>query len=107
MAKLDISELCISLIFIFISVKDAIEKNSFLKYEQVIQHGNLQEGLERSDYVLEGEIKTGGQQHFYLETQCALVVPKGEENEIDVYLSSQYHQEAQVRNDVSYFLSFI
>lgn len=36
----------------------------------------------------------GGQEHFYLETHCALVVPK--EDEIEIYCSSQNAAEIQV-----------
>jgi len=37
----------------------------------------------------------GGQEHFYLETHCALAVPK-EDNEIEVYSSTQHVTETQV-----------
>lgn len=39
--------------------------------------------------IVEGEIEMGGQEHFYLETQGCLVVPKIEDNEYEVYASSQ------------------
>lgn len=38
----------------------------------------------------------GGQEHFYMETQSMLVVPKGEDQEIDVYVSTQYPKYVQV-----------
>ena len=31
----------------------------------------------------------GGQEHFYLETQACLVVPKGEDGELEIFASSQ------------------
>lgn len=38
--------------------------------------------------MLEGEIRVGGQEHFYLETQCTIAVPK-EEHEMEIYSSTQ------------------
>lgn len=38
----------------------------------------------------------GGQEHFYMETQSMLVVPKGEDREVDVYVSTQYPKGIQV-----------
>ena len=31
----------------------------------------------------------GGQEHFYLETQACLAVPKGEDGEMEIFASSQ------------------
>jgi xanthine dehydrogenase molybdopterin-binding subunit B len=36
-----------------------------------------------------GEVHLGGQEHFYMETQSVRVVPKGEDKEMDIYVSSQ------------------
>uniref|UniRef100_A0A8D1SZS0 aldehyde oxidase n=1 Tax=Sus scrofa TaxID=9823 RepID=A0A8D1SZS0_PIG len=41
------------------------------------------------------EIHLGGQEHFYMETQSMLVVPKGEDQEMDVYVSTQYPKYIQ------------
>lgn len=38
----------------------------------------------------------GGQEHFYMETQSMLVVPKGEDQEMDVYVSTQFPRYIQV-----------
>lgn len=38
---------------------------------------------------LTGEIHIGGQEHFYMETQSMLAVPKREDQEMDVYVSTQ------------------
>ena len=45
--------------------------------------------------VFEGECRIGGQEHFYLETHGCLVVPRGEDNELDVYSSTQHPTETQ------------
>ena len=33
--------------------------------------------------------RMGGQEHFYLETQACLAVPKGEDGEMEIFASSQ------------------
>lgn len=47
-------------------------------------------------FAITGEIHIGGQEHFYMETQSMLVVPKGEDQEIDVYVSTQFPKYIQV-----------
>ena len=34
-------------------------------------------------------MRMGGQDHFYLETHGSLAVPKGENNEMDIFASTQ------------------
>jgi aldehyde oxidase len=46
--------------------------------------------------LVTGEIHIGGQEHFYMETQSMLVVPKGEDGEIDIYVSTQFPKYIQV-----------
>lgn len=38
----------------------------------------------------------GGQEHFYMEPQSMLVVPVGEETELNVYVSTQWPALTQV-----------
>ena len=33
--------------------------------------------------------RIGGQEHFYLETQACLAVPKGEDGEMEIFASTQ------------------
>lgn len=44
-----------------------------------------------------GEVHVGGQEHFYMETQRVLVIPKAEDRELDIYVSSQDPAHVQVR----------
>jgi len=46
--------------------------------------------------VVDGEVRTGSQEHFYLETHRVRVVPTGEDGEIDVYTGEQHITEIQV-----------
>ena len=45
-------------------------------------------GSGECDHVLEGEARVGGQEHFYLEPNAAIVIPK-EMDEIESYASTQ------------------
>uniref|UniRef100_A0A8B9RD02 Xanthine dehydrogenase/oxidase n=1 Tax=Astyanax mexicanus TaxID=7994 RepID=A0A8B9RD02_ASTMX len=47
------------------------------------------------DWIL-GEIHIGGQEHFYLETNCALAVPRGEDGEMELLVSTQAATKTQV-----------
>jgi xanthine dehydrogenase/oxidase len=38
---------------------------------------------------VEGSVHLGGQEHFYMETQCALVIPTGEKEEMVVHCGTQ------------------
>uniref|UniRef100_A0A8C9VGJ1 Aldehyde oxidase 6 n=1 Tax=Scleropages formosus TaxID=113540 RepID=A0A8C9VGJ1_SCLFO len=67
-----------------LTIEEAIEKKSFFKPQREIERGNVTEGFRKADQMLEGEIRIGGQEHFYMETQSMLVVPSGEEKELKV-----------------------
>lgn len=60
----------------------------------VIQSGNIEEGFAAADYIIEGEMQVGGQEHFYLETQGSFVVP-GEGSEYTIYASTQNPTKTQ------------
>ena len=51
--------------------------------------GDVESGFAAADHVLEGEVRMGGQEHFYLETQCCIAVPKGEAQEMEIISSTQ------------------
>ncbi|MCF8379563.1 MAG: xanthine dehydrogenase molybdopterin binding subunit [Bacteroidales bacterium] len=72
----------------------AFNKDSRLHPSRKIECGNITEGFVNSDHILEGTLETGGQEHWYLETQSALAVP-GEDQEIKVYSSTQHPSETQ------------
>ena len=53
--------------------QDAIKVGSFYEDGRLpIHKGNVEAGLQQAEVVLEGEVKVGGQEHFYLETQVRL-----------------------------------
>ena len=52
------------------------------------EHGDVDGALSSSAHVIEGSVRMGGQEHFYLETVGCIAVPK-EDNEMEVHVSSQ------------------
>ena len=72
-----------------LTIAQAIKMKSFYDKYDVFEMGNLEEAFANCDHIIEGEMITGAQEHFYLETQSCLVVPLNENNEIHVYSATQ------------------
>ena len=77
-----------------LTIDEAIEANSFFKYGKMLKKGAaLEEKMdgvwEKCDRVFEGVTRVGGQEHFYLETNAALVIPNKEEKSFEVWSSTQ------------------
>ncbi|POI33689.1 hypothetical protein CIB84_002559, partial [Bambusicola thoracicus] len=81
---------------VILTIEDAIKHNSFFEPKRKLEHGNVDKAFETVDHILEGEIHIGGQEHFYMETQSVLAIPKGEDKEMDVYVSTQHPAFIQV-----------
>ncbi|XP_015117328.1 xanthine dehydrogenase [Diachasma alloeum] len=80
---------------VIVSIEDAIEAKSFVQgTPKSIRDGDIDEAFAGADHVLEGEVRIGGQEHFYLETHAILAVPK-ETDEIELYCSTQHPSEIQ------------
>jgi xanthine dehydrogenase large subunit len=77
-----------------LDIETAMKKNSLLGPPRTIESGDVQKGLHSAQHVISGELHTGAQEHWYLESQVALCIP-GEENEIQVYSSTQHPTETQ------------
>ncbi|KAI9804611.1 MAG: hypothetical protein M1833_006685 [Piccolia ochrophora] len=77
------------------TIEDAIEKESYFNHYRYIEKGDTTAGFEEADHVFSGVTRLGGQEHFYLETQACVVVPKPEDGEIEVYSSTQNPTETQ------------
>ena len=77
-----------------ITIKDALKKNSLLFNPRIIKKGNPSQKISKSKHKLKGNFTTGSQEHFYLEGQVALVIPK-EDNNFLIYSSTQHPSETQ------------
>ena len=77
-----------------LDIRSAMIGGSSLSPARKIERGNAEAALGRSPHVLKGELTTGAQEHWYLETQTALAVP-GEGKEMLIHASSQNPAETQ------------
>ncbi|VDP18129.1 unnamed protein product [Soboliphyme baturini] len=80
---------------VILTVENAIENNSFLEGGNRVCRGRVAPAFSQSDFTLEGEVKIGGQEHFYFETQSCIVTPC-ENDELEVVSSTQNASEMQV-----------
>jgi len=72
-----------------VTLEDAVANKTIMTCEGQIkcfEKGEAEANLSSSQHVISGTIKTTRQEHFYEETISTLVVPTGEDNEIEVYL---------------------
>ena len=77
-----------------LTIDDAIKSKSLMGPERYISSGNAEKYLKESDHRIKGTLKTGAQEHWYLETQACLCLP-GEGREIKVFSSTQHPSETQ------------
>jgi xanthine dehydrogenase/oxidase len=71
------------------TMEEAIEKESFFEHYRYIKRGDTDEAFKTADHVFTGVTRMGGQEHFYLETQACVAVPKPEDGEMEIYASTQ------------------
>jgi len=75
-----------------ITLEEAIAQNLFHEcppYVNRIIRGDTKVAFESCHYVIDGEVRIGSQEHFYMETHSVRVVPTGEDGKIDVYSGEQ------------------
>lgn len=75
------------------TIEEAIEKGSYFDHYRYINKGNVEEAIKNADHVFSGVSRIGGQEHFYLETQACVVIPKPEDGEMEVFSSTQNPSE--------------
>lgn len=85
---------------LIVSIDDAIKHKSFHNCAHIdLIQGDIDAVLKSAPHILEGEVRMGGQEHFYLETNACLVIPKAEDGEMEVWSSTQNPAEAVVRDN--------
>lgn len=77
-----------------LDVEEALAKKSFVTESHQQKRGDSEKALANAKHILEGSIHIGGQEHFYLETQAASVMPT-EDGGMIVYASTQNPTEVQ------------
>ena len=76
------------------TLEQAMKQGRLLNAPRLIRRGDVEKGLKQAKHVIEGELITGAQEHWYLETQVSLCLP-GEGTEMKVYSSTQHPSETQ------------
>lgn len=71
------------------TIEEAIEKESFFEHFRFIKKGDTDEAFKNADHVFTGVVRMGGQEHFYLETNACVAIPKPEDGEMEIYASTQ------------------
>jgi xanthine dehydrogenase large subunit len=77
-----------------LDLRSAIAKNTLLAPARTMKRGDAEAAIKSSTHVLSGELETGAQEHWYLETQSCLCIP-GEGKELTAYSSTQHPSETQ------------
>jgi xanthine dehydrogenase large subunit len=77
-----------------LAIEDALAAGEFTSPPQTMTRGDAAAAMAAAAHRVTGEMRCGGQDHFYLEGQIALAVP-GEDRDMLVYSSTQHPTEVQ------------
>lgn len=76
-----------------LTIEEAIESESYFEHYRYIKNGDVEEAFKQADHVFEGVSRMGGQEHFYLETQACVAIPKPEDGEMEIWSGTQNPSE--------------
>ena len=77
-----------------LTIDQAMRQRSWLGPSATMESGDADGAIAAARHHLSGRIEVGGQEHFYLEGQAALVIP-GEDRDVTVHCSTQHPSEIQ------------
>ena len=77
-----------------LELAEAIDAEHYVRPPHRMQRGDARAALERAPRRLSGELRVGGQEHFYLEGQVARAEPE-EDGGVTVHTSNQNPTETQ------------
>ncbi|NNE04443.1 MAG: xanthine dehydrogenase molybdopterin binding subunit [Xanthomonadales bacterium] len=77
-----------------VDIDAALDAGLFVSEAHVMSRGDAEDAICNSPASVEGVLRTGGQDHFYLEGQVSMVIPV-EDGDLQVYTSSQHPSEVQ------------
>jgi len=77
-----------------LTIETALAANSLIEDSQTMRLDDAAAAIAAAPHSLSGRLAIGGQDHFYLEGQVALVVP-GEDGDLHVWSSTQHPSETQ------------
>ncbi len=77
-----------------LNIKAALAAESYVVKPRILKRGNVRPALSDAPYRISDSFYMGGQEHFYLESQAALALPR-EDGDVLVHSSSQHPSEVQ------------
>lgn len=79
------------------SIEDAIAANSFQCENHGVLNGDVEAAFSRDDVVVvEGSVRCGGQEHFYLESNATVAIPGESGTSMQIYCSTQAAHKTQM-----------
>jgi xanthine dehydrogenase/oxidase len=72
-----------------LTMEEAIEAESYFEHYRYIKCGDTEEAFKQADHIFTGVSRMGGQEHFYLETQACVAIPKPEDGEMEIWSGTQ------------------
>uniref|UniRef100_A0A336MW54 Xanthine dehydrogenase n=1 Tax=Culicoides sonorensis TaxID=179676 RepID=A0A336MW54_CULSO len=79
------------------TIEEAIEKKSFFNDEPMkLENGDVDNAFNEAFACLDGTFRTGKQEHFYLEPQSSIVVPR-DSDEMEIFSATQWPENIQKR----------
>ncbi|MEP4380240.1 MAG: xanthine dehydrogenase molybdopterin binding subunit [Alphaproteobacteria bacterium] len=77
-----------------LDIEDALEREQYTYPPQIMTYGDPDAAIAAAPRRIKGELRCGGQDHFYLESNIALAVPR-DDGDLDIYSSTQHPSEVQ------------
>ena len=78
-----------------LTIEQALDRESFVLPSATIRRGEPERAIQNAPHQLEGTVRNGGQDHFYLEGQAAMAIPR-EGGDMVIYCSTQHPSEIQL-----------
>lgn len=82
-------------------LQDAVDGKCLYAEERKLQAGDVTAAMRDADHVIEGQVHISGQEHFYMETQGCVAVPRGEDGAMEIFASAQYIAFVQVWSTIN------
>ncbi|MCZ6590922.1 MAG: xanthine dehydrogenase molybdopterin binding subunit [Alphaproteobacteria bacterium] len=77
-----------------LEIEQALEQELYTYPPQFMTIGEPEAAIAKASHRIDGEVRCGGQDHFYLEGHIAMAIPH-DNGDLDVYSSTQHPSEVQ------------
>ncbi len=77
-----------------LTIDEALRHEAYTSPPQTMKSGDSEAAIAEARHRISGEVRCGGQDHFYLESHIALAVPR-DNGDLEVFSSTQHPTEVQ------------